>query len=290
MRIAAFTDGQGAGLGLVEGDEVAVIARGEPGPALLSLIDAGAAGLADARARAAEAPRVPLASVRLAPPVVSRGRALICVGKNYRAHAEEFHGSGFDSTGREAVPEHPVVFAKMGSSLIGQGEAIDSAMDPTGTVDYEGELALVIGRRAHKVSKADAWSVVFGYTICNDVTSRVLQKKHNQWLIGKSLDTFCPLGPWIVPAGDVPDVAALDLVTTVNGETRQRASLRDLIFDIPTLIETLTATMTLHPGDIIATGTPAGVGIGFDPPRYLRPGDRVDVTVTGIGTLSNPVA
>ncbi len=290
MRIAVFTDAEGAGLGLVDDDEIAVMTRDDPGAALLGLIEAGAAGLADARTQAAGAARVALGSVRLGPPVVSHQRPVICVGKNYRAHAEEFHGSGFDSTGKAAIPEHPVIFAKLGSSLIGQGAPIRSGMDPTGTVDYEGELAVVIGRRAHKVSKAAAQEVIFGYTLCNDVTSRVLQQTHNQWLIGKSLDSFCPLGPWIVPAGEVPDVTALELVTTVNGEERQRAALCDLIFDIPALIETLSATMTLYPGDIIATGTPAGVGIGFDPPRYLRPGDRVAVTVPGIGTLTNPVA
>lgn len=290
MQIAMFSDAAGEGLGLVEGDTVAVLSRGGAGDALLALIEGGPDSMSEARDRAARAPRVPLATVSLSPPVVSRHRALICVGKNYRAHAEEFHGSGFDSTGRDAVPQHPVVFAKMGSSLTGHGETIDSSADPTGTVDYEGELALVIGRTAHRVSRRAAWDVIFGYTICNDVTSRALQKKHDQWLIGKSLDTFCPLGPWIVPAGEIGDVGALELVTTVNGETRQRARVADLIFDIPTLIETLTATMTLHPGDVIATGTPAGVGIGFDPPRYLQAGDRVDVSVAGIGTLSNPVA
>jgi 2-keto-4-pentenoate hydratase/2-oxohepta-3-ene-1,7-dioic acid hydratase in catechol pathway len=131
--------------------------------------------------------------------------------------------------------------------------------------------------------------VVFGYTICNDVTSRELQRRHNQWLIGKSLDSFGPLGPWIVTADELGDITQQELVTTVNGEVRQKAVVRDLIFDIPTLIETLSATMTLQPGDVIATGTPAGVGIGFDPPRYLAPGDKVSVSISGIGVLENPV-
>ncbi|MDH3242880.1 MAG: fumarylacetoacetate hydrolase family protein, partial [Alphaproteobacteria bacterium] len=131
---------------------------------------------------------------------------------------------------------------------------------------------------------------VFGYTILNDVTARVLQGRHNQWLIGKSLDTFGPMGPYLVTADEVGDVTALELETRVNGEIRQKASLADLIFDIPTLIETLSATMTLLPGDIIATGTPVGVGLGFDPPRYLAAGDIVSVTVSRIGELSNPVA
>lgn len=290
MIIAAFTDADGPGLGVVEGDTLAVISRGDPGHALLDLIEAGNSAAIKIGAQVENAPRVALSAVRLDPPVVSRDRALICVGKNYHAHAKEFFGSGFDSTAQDEIPEEPVVFAKLGSSLVGQGDVINASLDPTGTVDYEGELAVIIGKRAHKVAKADAYSAIFGYTICNDVTSRYLQKRHNQWLIGKSLDSFCPLGPWIVTADDIDDITGHELVTWVNGEERQRAMIRDLIFDIPTLIETLSATMTLNPGDVIVTGTPAGVGIGQDPPVYLQPGDRVSVTISGIGTLTNPVA
>ncbi len=289
MKIAAFTDAQGPGLGVVDGDEIAVIARGDAGGALLDMIEAGPNGLTAGQTALDSAPRVALASVRLDPPVVSRQRALICVGKNYHAHAREFVDSGFDTTGSEAIPQAPVIFAKLGTSLVGDGIDIRSDLDLTRTVDYEGELALVIGRRAHKVSKASAHEVIFGYTIANDVTSRALQKKHGQWLVGKSLDSFGPLGPWIVTADEMRDIATREIVTTVNGERRQHARLSDMIFDIPTLIETLSATMTLNPGDIVATGTPAGVGIGFDPPRYLRPGDHVEVSISGIGTLRNPV-
>jgi 2-keto-4-pentenoate hydratase/2-oxohepta-3-ene-1,7-dioic acid hydratase in catechol pathway len=289
MIVAAFTDAEGAGLGIIEGDEIAVIARIDTGQALLNVIEADAAGQKALQERAASSPRIALSAVRLDPPVVSRDRAIICVGKNYHAHAKEFFGSGFDSTAQDEVPQVPVFFAKLGSSLIGEGAAINAKLDPTGTVDYEGELAIVIGKRAHKVAKADVFDVIFGYTICNDVTSRELQKRHNQWLIGKSLDTFGPLGPWIVTADQVGEITAQELVTTVNGEERQRAPIRDLIFNIPTLIETLSATMTLNPGDIIATGTPAGVGIGRKPPLYLQPGDQVVVSISGIGSLSNPV-
>jgi 2-keto-4-pentenoate hydratase/2-oxohepta-3-ene-1,7-dioic acid hydratase in catechol pathway len=130
---------------------------------------------------------------------------------------------------------------------------------------------------------------VFGYTIINDVTSRELQKQHGQWVIGKGLDTFCPMGPWLVTADEIKDVTQLELVTAVNGEVRQKASVSDLIFDIPTLISTLSATSTLLPGDIIATGTPVGVGIGFSPPKYLKPGDEVVVSITGLGELKNPI-
>ena len=290
MRIAAFRTAGREAVGVVMGDSLAVIAEGPVGPALLALIEGGAAAQADWAARADTAPRVPLDAVEWLPPVVSPRASVLCVGKNYHAHAREFFGSGFDSTAQDEIPPEPVIFAKSGSSLVGHGATVHASLDPTGTVDYEGELAVVIGRTAHKVAQSDAWDVIFGYTLCNDVTSRELQKRHNQWLIGKSLDSFGPLGPWIVTADEAGDITAQTLVTTVNGEERQRAPIADLIFDIPRLIETLSATMTLQPGDIIATGTPAGVGIGHKPPKYLQPGDRMEVTVSGIGSLSNIVA
>ena len=288
MRIAAVRVAGRDAVGVVEGDSLAVIAEGPVGPSLLELIEGGATKN-DWCARVAQAPRIRLNTVQWLPPVVSTYASVLCVGKNYYAHAREFFGSGFDSTAKDEVPPEPVIFAKTGSSLVGHGAAVQASLDPTGTVDYEGELAVVIGRTAHKVARAEAWDVIFGYTICNDVTSRELQKRHNQWIIGKSLDSFGPLGPWIVTADEVGDITTRTLVTTINGEERQRAPISDLIFDIPCLIETLSATMTLQPGDIIATGTPAGVGIGHTPPKYLRPGDRMEVTVTGIGTLSNTV-
>lgn len=274
--------------GFIEGDSFVVCATGSgAGRAVRDLIvhDHRAAW----QAGAAGAPRVPLAAVTLLPPMPRLRRDVICVGKNYRAHATEFHRSGFDSSGKEDIPAHPVIFTKAMTALVGPGEAIMASRDPTGTVDYEGELGVVIGRRCTRLTRDEAMSAVFGYVIVNDVTSRELQRRHSQWTIGKGLDTFCPMGPWIATADEIGDVGALELETTVNGERRQHARVADLIFDIPGLIETLTATATLLPGDIIATGTPAGVGIGFTPPRYLKPGDRVSVSITGLGTLENPV-
>jgi 2-keto-4-pentenoate hydratase/2-oxohepta-3-ene-1,7-dioic acid hydratase in catechol pathway len=174
--------------------------------------------------------------------------------------------------------------------VIGPGDPIPGSSDTTQSVDYEGELTVVIGKRARGVKKADAYDYVFGYTIINDVTSRTLQHAHKQWFLGKNLDGFCPMGPCLVTADEVPDATQLRLETRVNGEVRQDAAVSDLIFDIPTLIETISATMTLEPGDLIATGTPVGVGIGFKPPKYLKAGDTVSVTVEPIGTLTNPVA
>ena len=197
-------------------------------------------------------------------------------------------GSGFDASQKQAVPDHPIVFTKALSSVIAPGDPIDVSADVTGTSDYEGELAVVIGRGGRGIAAADAFDHVYGYTIVNDLTVRELQKRHVQFFLGKSAATYCPMGPALVTRDEVDDVRALWVRTSVNGEERQAAPVADLIFDIPTLIETISASVLLEPGDMIATGTPAGVGIGFTPPRYLRPGDVVEVTVDGLGTLFNP--
>lgn len=216
-------------------------------------------------------------------------RNLMCVGKNYHAHAHEFTNSGFDSSAKdasEAIPTDPIVFTKAPETVVPNGEDIRYPEGISDAVDYEAELAVVIGKGGRGISRADALDHVFGYTIVNDVTARDLQLKHKQWFIGKSLDTFCPMGPYIATADEI-DVTALQVQCWVNGELRQDASTADLIFDVPTLIETLSRGLTLQPGDVIATGTPAGVGIGFDPPRYLARGDSVAIEITGLGRLEN---
>ncbi|ROT97811.1 fumarylacetoacetate hydrolase family protein [Histidinibacterium lentulum] len=274
--------------GRIDGEEAVVCASGAGADrAVLSMIEGGPE--AQAAWAAMEEERVPLAEVTLSAPLPKPLRDVFCVGKNYYAHAAEFHSSGFDSSAKEEVPSAPVIFTKPTTSVCGPGDTVLGSLDPTGTVDYEGELAVVIGTRAFQVSREAAMDHVFGYVIVNDVTSRELQKRHNQWVIGKGIDTFCPMGPWIATADEVPDPGALRVVTEINGEIRQDAPVADLIFDIPTLIETLSRTMTLLPGDIIATGTPVGVGIGFSPPKYLVSGDVMRVTITGLGTLENPV-
>jgi 2-keto-4-pentenoate hydratase/2-oxohepta-3-ene-1,7-dioic acid hydratase in catechol pathway len=259
-------------------DMVAFIAFGEP-------------GLAEARrAEASGAGRVPLAQVRLTAPIPEPARNIFCVGKNYREHARELQTAGLKDGGAQAIPELPIFFTKATSSVIGPDEPIPAWLDPTNTTDYEGELAVVIGRGGRGIARAEAMQHVYGYTIVNDVTSRALQRRHQQWFLGKSLDGFCPMGPAIATADEVPDARALRVQTRVNGERRQDAPVSGLIFDIPTLIETLARTMTLAPGDVIATGTPAGVGMGFKPPRFLKQGDVVAITIDPIGTLENPVA
>jgi 2-keto-4-pentenoate hydratase/2-oxohepta-3-ene-1,7-dioic acid hydratase in catechol pathway len=237
-----------------------------------------------------KAPRLPIGSAQLVAPIPLPRRNIFCVGKNYAAHAREFQQSGFDATSSgQDVPTAPVVFTKAPSSVIGPEAAILANLDPTNSVDYEGELGVVIGRGGRGISRTDAMDHVFGCTIINDVTARTLQHKHKQWFLGKSIDSFCPMGPTLVTADEIPDPTRLKLETRVNGELRQNAVVSDLIFDIPTLIETISRGITLMPGDIIATGTPEGVGIGFTPPKYLNSGDTVAITIDPIGTLTNAV-
>ena len=237
-----------------------------------------------------KAPRLPIGSAQLVAPIPLPRRNIFCIGKNYAAHAREFQQSGFDATSSgQDVPTVPVVFTKAPSSVIGPEAAILANLDPTNSVDYEGELGVVIGRGGRGISRTDAMDHVFGYTIINDVTARTLQHKHKQWFLGKSIDSFCPMGPTLVTADEIPDPTRLKLETRVNGELRQNAVVSDLIFDIPTLIATISRGITLMPGDIIATGTPEGVGIGFTPPKYLNSGDTVAITIDPIGTLTNAV-
>ncbi|MCX7931147.1 MAG: fumarylacetoacetate hydrolase family protein [Rhodovarius sp.] len=291
MRLVTFADAQGVRIGaLDDGDAILDVTAAEPNlpREMLALIAAGPAALEALRAALPRAPRV--VGARLLAPIPRPPKNIFCVGKNYHEHAKEFAGSGFDASAKEVVPSYPVIFSKPHTAIIAHGEPILAAMDPTGSLDYEGELAVVIGQGGRGIAREAALAHVFGYTILNDVTARHLQRRHSQWLLGKGLDSFAPMGPAILTADRVPDPRALALTTWVNGEQRQAASLADLIFDIPTLIETISAGITLEPGDVIATGTPAGVGIGFDPPRFLRRGDVVRIQVTGIGTLENPVA
>jgi len=291
MHLVTFSDASGSRVGALlraSGEIVDLSAAGLPRD-MTAFIQAGPDALARAKT-ALGGKRFPLAAVTLLAPIPRPAKNVFCVGKNYHEHAKEFHGSGFDASAKEAIPELPIIFTKAPTSVIAPGEAIAAHLDPTNSTDYEGELTVVIGKGGRGIAKAQAFEHVFGYTIVNDVTARTLQHAHRQWFLGKSIDTFCPMGPAIVTADEVPDVAKLRLVTTVNGEVRQDAMVSDLIFDVPTLIETISRTMTLEPGDLIATGTCAGVGIGFKPPKFLKKGDRVAITIEPIGTLENPVA
>lgn len=223
---------------------------------------------------------IPLSEVQLNVPFHPR-RNILCVGKNYQEHVREF-----DQNKNAANPAAPIFFTKATTSVIGPDEEIDSHPDVTSQVDYEGELGVIIGKRGTDIAPEDAMKYVYGYTIINDVTARDLQKTHVQWFRGKSLDTFCPMGPTIL-VGGWP--APFTIYTRVNGHLRQEGNTSDLIFSIPKLISTLSAGMTLLPGDVIATGTPKGVGMGLNPPEFLKKGDVVEITIDPIGTLRNTV-
>lgn len=290
VKVVCFRrDGREA-LGVLdaEAEKVHPVVGRPPGPrGVVALIEQQASG----SPVETTAEVVDLASVELLAPVPRPPRNVFCVGKNYWDHSAEFAGSGYDksATGGDDVPDLPIVFTKPASSVVGPQAIIEPHTHLTRSLDYEVELAVIIGRGGRGIAADDVWQHVWGYTLVNDVTARDLQRNHKQWFIGKSLDTFCPMGPWAVTADEV-DQADTMVEAWVNGERRQHANTRDFIFDIPTVVTTLSAGMTLEPGDVIATGTPAGVGIGFDPPRFLQPGDEVTVSATGVGELTNRVS
>jgi 2-keto-4-pentenoate hydratase/2-oxohepta-3-ene-1,7-dioic acid hydratase in catechol pathway len=245
---------------------------------LLESIDEPLARLHDLTAGVEGIEGQPLAAIGLEPPVLDP-RVFVCIGRNYPAHVAE---------GNAPMPEFPLLFSKFSNTLAASGATVPY---PTITeqLDYEGELAVVIGRTSSQLRPEDAWDAIAGYTIIDDISARDRQEGDLQWIRGKSLDGFAPLGPVVVTADEVPDVDQLRIRTTVNGELRQNALCGEMHFKLPELLAFITAGITLSPGDLIATGTPAGVGIGFTPPRYLNPGDRIEVQIEPIGTLHTTI-
>lgn len=231
------------------------------------------------RAKAGDRLLRPVDRIRFLAPIPRPRKNIFCMGRNYAEHAKERHAE---------VPTVPVFFTKSPTSVIGH-EAPVTYHQFTQQLDYEVELAVVIGRRGVNIPRGKAYDYVFGYTILNDVTARDIQKRHMQWFKGKSLDSYCPMGPWIVHKSALPDPHNLQIRLRVNGEVRQTASTADMVFTILDLIEVLSAGMTLEAGDILATGTPAGVAAGFDPPKWLQVGDVVEAEIEGIGLLRNRI-
>jgi 2-keto-4-pentenoate hydratase/2-oxohepta-3-ene-1,7-dioic acid hydratase in catechol pathway len=279
MKIARFTHAGRTGLGLVEGDQVADL-RGVAGtadgiPALLERGPEALRALADA---AVQAPRIALADVKLEAPI-PRPPKFLAIGLNYADHIAE---AGFET------PKFPVFFNKQTTCVIGPGDAIHRPRVST-LLDYEGELGIVIGRRCRHVPRERAHEVIGGYLVVNDVTVRDWQLRTPTMTIGKSFDTHGPIGPWLVTKDDIPDPQALAIRTWVNGELLQDGNTRDMVYDCAQQIEHLSTAFTLEPGDIVSTGTPAGVGIVRKPPVLLKAGDVVRVEVQGIGALENPV-
>ncbi|WP_270181574.1 fumarylacetoacetate hydrolase family protein [Alkalihalobacillus sp. CinArs1] len=221
--------------------------------------------------------------ITLLAPIPKVNKNVLCVGKNYRDHAIEM-GSEKD------IPSDPMIFTKAPTTISNPNEVLSFSQDVSEQLDYEGELAIVIGKDGKRISREDAMEHVFGYTIVNDITARDLQKKHGQFFIGKSLDQSCPMGPAILHRSAIEDPHQLNIVTAINNEVRQNGNTSDLIFDIPELISVLSKGMTLEAGDIIATGTPSGVGKGFKPPKFLRDGDKITISIEGIGSLQNEIS
>jgi 2-keto-4-pentenoate hydratase/2-oxohepta-3-ene-1,7-dioic acid hydratase in catechol pathway len=290
VRLATYQDERRQRVGIVV-DSATVIPLRRPGwlsrePTMLDVVEAASeASLPSGAPRRAGRP---LSEVNLLAPIPNPRRNIFCIGKNYEPHAREFERSGYDTDRPRPNLDAPIVFTKTPESVVGHGTAIQLPDHLTDCLDYEAELAVVIGKPGRAIPRGRAQEHIFGYTILNDVTARDLQLRHGQWFLGKALDASSPIGPWIVTADEL-DPTDVRIRCWVNGELRQDARTAEMLFDIPALIEVISAGMTLLPGDIIATGTPAGVGAGHEPPRFLAPGDEIRIDVTGIGQLINTI-
>lgn len=281
MKLVTYLQNGMERVGLLSGDGSAV--RPLPCPDMNALIESGDLG----RIAAQAGEELSLEAVTLLAPIPRPRQDIICLGMNYRAHLEE--AAGYDAEAFAKERPTAVYFSKRVTEAVPPEGVIQSHRGLVERLDYEAELAVILGRTARSVKAAEAGEYIFGYTIVNDVSARDVQTGHKQWYFGKSLDGFTPMGPCIVTADEIAFPPALEISAKVNGETRQRANTAWLINSIGQVLEELTAGMTLMPGTVIATGTPAGVGMGFDPPEFLKPGDVVECTVEGIGTLRNTV-
>ena len=255
---------------------------------MVSLIAAGARGRAWLRQAAARAKKtVPLGKVKLLAPIPRPRKNVFCVGWNYVEHFEESRLSRLHTV---EFPAHPTFFSKVPTTVVGPYDPVPAHADVTAQLDWEVELGVVIGKRGINIREADALKHVFGYTVVNDISAREIQRRHGGQLFkGKGLDGTCPMGPWIVTADEVPDPHTLRLTSRVNGETKQDSNTRHMYFKIPRLIAELSAGMTLEPGDILSTGTPAGVGHARTPPEFLQAGDVLETEIAGIVLLKNPI-
>lgn len=230
---------------------------------------------------------LPLNAAKLLAPIPFPRRNVFCLGKNYAEHAREIKMTKISDTG---IPKTPIYFTKIAAPAIANEDQIKFSCQTTRQVDYEAELAVVIGKEGVNIKPEEAEDYIFGYTIVNDVSARDLQAEHKQWFKGKSLDTFCPMGPSIVFKKDIPFPVELNIQCSINGELRQNSNTKNMIFDIPYIISDLSKGLTLKPGDIICTGTPSGVGMGFNPPKLLNDGDIIECSIEKIGKLVNRVA
>ncbi len=280
MKLATFTESDRTRVGVVVGEGVVDLSAAAPDlpTEMCALLEAGPDALAAAGRAAEGAATLPLADLRLESPVL-RPPKILAIGLNYADHVAE---AGLET------PAHPTIFNKQSTCVVGPMAPFHMPRAST-ALDYEGELGFVIGRRCRHVSRDDARDVIAGYTVVNDVSVRDWQLRVPTWTMGKSFDTHGPMGPWIVTADEIPDPHALRLNTWVNGELRQDSNTKELIFDCFTLVEHLSTAFTLEPGDVVATGTPGGVGIAMKPPQLLKVGDVVTIEIEGIGSIENAV-
>ncbi len=285
MKLVTYREAGVERIGAVR--DGAVVDLSAVAPTMLELIAGGPALLARVRELAATAPAAtPLGAVTLLAPIPRPRKNIICLGMNYAAHAiESLRAKGLP----EKLPEHPVFFSKLPTAVNHPGAAVPLLADVSAQRDWEVELALVIGTGGTRIPRERALEHIFGYTILNDVSARDLQSRHQQFFYSKSLDGSAPMGPWIVTADEIPDPQRLRLQLRLNGETVQDSHTGDMIFDIATCIATFSNGITLEPGDIIATGTPSGVGMGMSPQRWLQAGDVIECEIEGIGVLRNEV-
>lgn len=285
MKLVTYRHDGRERTGVLTADETAI--RPLPYADMNTLIETATLAELLSAAQAAEGASVPLSQVSLCAPIPRPRQDVICLGINYKAHADE--STRYDASAFGGERPVPIYFSKRVSEAVAPEGFIESHPGLVRRLDYEAELAVIIGRTARNVKAADVQGHLFGYTVLNDVSARLLQTTHKQWYFGKGLDGFTPMGPCIVTADEIAFPPALAISSRVNGELRQNSTTDLLITGIADIIEELSSGMTLLPGTIIATGTPAGVGMGFDPPKFLSPGDVVECTIEGIGTLRNTV-
>ena len=290
MRFASYRNGSTMSYGLVNGDRVIDLptaTRGKAPADLLGFIATGAPGMEMARqAASGSSASLALSDITLLAPFPRPTKNVFCVGRNYKEHVAE----GYRASGAALkLPEFPQFFTKPPTAVIGPDAPFYHDAGLTQKLDYEVELALIIGTAGRDISRERAMDHIFGYTVLNDITGRDLQRRHDQWFKGKGLDRSCPMGPMIVTPDEIADLGALELICRVNGEERQRSTVSQMIFDIPEIIAQLSHGLTLEPGDIIATGTPSGVGYAMEPPHHLGAGDVVECSIAGIGVLRTPI-
>ncbi len=287
MKLVTYRENGAEKVGALTKDGTAILPL--PVPDMNTLIETMTLSQLSSAVTAAEGSgaSVALADVELLAPIPRPRQDVLCLGMNYKAHASE--AAKYDADAFTKEKPAAVYFSKRVSEAVAPGGVIQSHQDLVERLDYEVELAVILGKTAKHVKAAEAGDYIFGYTVLNDVSARDVQTGHKQWYFGKSLDGFTPMGPCIVTADEIAFPPALGISSTVNGEPRQDSNTSLFLNSIQDVLEELTAGMTLLPGTIIATGTPAGVGMGFEPPKFLKPGDTVSCTIEGIGTLTNPV-